>query len=66
MIDGTENPPETNEMILLRASIDINVASPRLFINALYSGNEVPFFRVLCSVLKVTGYCCGVSQRSAC
>ena len=22
MIDGTENPPETNEMILLRALID--------------------------------------------
>ena len=22
MIDGTENPPETNEIILLRASID--------------------------------------------
>ena len=22
MIDGTEKPPETNEMILLRASID--------------------------------------------
>ena len=47
MIDGTENPPETNEMILLHTSI--NVASPRLFINALYSVNEVPFFS--CSVM---------------
>ena len=47
MIDGTENPLETNEMILLRASIDKRGITPDSLLTRSTPETKCRFFRVL-------------------